>query len=110
MAIRDRLEAVGYDVFSAEGGEEALHFFEEEKEDFDLVVLDLLMPQPDGAEVFRRLKHLGISSRIPILFLTVMGLEPEIQSLVSQGAHYLQKYDAPKNLVAKVAELLSLDR
>ncbi len=68
----------GYDVVSARDGEEALQRFDEQ--DFDLVVLDVMMPRLDGLEVCRRLRA---RSAVPIIMLTakseeidkVLGLE-----------------------------------
>lgn len=104
MALRDRLEAAGYEVYSAEGGEEAIALVQQM--DFDLITLDLLMPYPNGFVVFGRLKELSVLSRTPILILTVVGLEPQIQSLLAQGAHYLRKLEAPRTLVSKIRELI----
>jgi DNA-binding response OmpR family regulator len=68
----------GYDVVPASDGHEALERFEEDE--FDLVVLDVMMPRLDGLEVCRRLRA---SSAVPIIMLTakaeeidkVLGLE-----------------------------------
>ncbi len=72
------LEKDGYDVVVASNGSEALARFKEHT--FDLVVLDVMMPQVDGLEVCRRLRA---SSSVPIIMLTakseeidkVLGLE-----------------------------------
>ncbi len=69
----------GYDVVEAADGPEALLRFDES--DFDLVVLDVMMPKLDGLEVCRRLRARG--SSVPIIMLTakseeidkVLGLE-----------------------------------
>ena len=105
MGIRDRLEHAGYEVDSAEGGDEALQMLQEME--FDLVILDLLMPRPNGFDVFEELKVRSVASRIPILILTVVGLEPRVQALIAAGAHYLQKHHAPQELVPRVRELLN---
>jgi DNA-binding response OmpR family regulator len=68
----------GYDVVPASDGHEALERFEEDE--FDLVVLDVMMPRLDGLEVCRRLRA---RSAVPIIMLTakaeeidkVLGLE-----------------------------------
>ncbi len=68
----------GYDVVRASSGAEALERFAES--DFDLVVLDVMMPSVDGLEVCRRMRA---SSSVPIIMLTakteeidkVLGLE-----------------------------------
>ncbi|MFN8494249.1 MAG: response regulator [Caldilineaceae bacterium] len=104
MGFRDLLENAGYAFHSVAGGAEALQLAQEQN--FALIILDLLMPRPNGFEVFRRLKELSVASRTPILILTVVGLEPQVQNLLQQGAHYLSKQRAPRGLVAKVRELI----
>lgn len=104
MGLRDRLEAAGYEVYSADGGYEAIALVQ--KMEFDLITLDLLMPQPNGFAVFQRFKELSILSRTPILILTVVGLEPQVQALLAQGASHLQKLGAPRLLVPKIRELI----
>ena len=53
--IEGLLEDEGYDVQTAASGEEALHILE--REDFEIVVTDLVMPGIDGAELVRRVKE-----------------------------------------------------
>src|ERR671937_1738092 len=72
------LEKEGYEVVPALDGQEALTSFEEGQ--FDLVVLDIMLPKVDGLEVCRRLRA---QSSVPIIMLTarddeldkVLGLE-----------------------------------
>ena len=72
------LQRDGYDVVQASDGREALTRFSEQQ--FDLVVLDVMMPRMDGLEVCRRLRA---QSSVPIIMLTakseeidkVLGLE-----------------------------------
>jgi CheY-like chemotaxis protein len=104
MGLRDRLEAAGYEVHSAEGGKKAIEIVQQMA--FDLIVLDLLMPRPNGFEVFKCLKELSVKSRTPVLILTVVGLEPQVQELITDGAHHLQKREAPRKLVPKIKELI----
>jgi DNA-binding response OmpR family regulator/GGDEF domain-containing protein len=53
--VEGLLEDEGYEVQTAASGEEALHLFE--REDFDVVLTDLVMPGIDGAELLRRIKE-----------------------------------------------------
>jgi two-component system, OmpR family, response regulator len=72
------LQKEGYDVVPATDGEQALESFD--REHFDLVVLDVMLPKVDGLEVCRRLRA---RSAVPIIMLTakteeidkVLGLE-----------------------------------
>ena len=73
------LQRDGYEVVQASDGPEALARFSEQQ--FDLVVLDLMLPRIDGLEVCKRLRAKG--STVPIIMLTakseeidkVLGLE-----------------------------------
>ena len=73
------LQRDGYEVVAASDGNEALARFNEQQ--FDLVVLDLMLPRMDGLEVCKRLRAKG--STVPIIMLTakseeidkVLGLE-----------------------------------
>src|SRR4051794_24783110 len=60
----------GYEVISAQDGQEALQRFAEQR--FDLVVLDLMLPKLDGIEVCRRMRS---HSQVPIIMLTAKGDE-----------------------------------
>lgn len=104
MLVRELLERSGYEVESVATGEEAITRAQETH--FDLIILDLLMPQPNGFDIFKRLKELCVTSRTPILILTVLGLESKIQALLQDGAHYLKKDEARVQLVSKVKEMI----
>ena len=66
--VRSILEAERWDVLEAKNGVEALHIAEEEQP--DLVVLDVMMPEMNGFEAYRRLRGGVLTSRIPIIMLT----------------------------------------
>ena len=52
--LEDLLQQEGYDVSTASGGEEALHLLE--RESFDVILTDLVMPGMDGSELVQRIK------------------------------------------------------
>lgn len=72
----------GYDVLTASSGEAALAAVVQYHP--DLVLLDIMIPEPDGFTVCRRLKQDSATSRIPIIFMS--GLEPSATEI---GARYL---------------------
>jgi len=63
---RDMLRGLGYEVSVADGGEQALSIFRERGAEFDLVLLDLIMPGMNGSEVLAELKQLDPSVRVLI--------------------------------------------
>ena len=68
------LSKEGFDVFSAFDGEEALAKIR--KENFDFIILDLMLPGLQGMEICRILRNDPITKNIPIIMLTAKGEEP----------------------------------
>lgn len=93
----------GYEVTEARSGREALALAQERK--FDLVVLDVMLPDLDGLEVTRRMRADGID--VPVLFLTARG---EVQDLVAGlgagGDDYVAKPFSLAEVVARSKALL----
>ena len=82
------LEQEGYRVTHAETGSEALASFESDS--FDLVVLDLMLPDSYGIDVCRRIRE--TSEQLPILILTALGEEQHrINGLQAGADDYLAK-------------------
>jgi two-component system OmpR family response regulator len=72
---------------------------------FDLVLLDVMLPDLDGIEVCRRLRQSG--SRLPILMLTARGEEADRVMGLELGADdYLSKPFSPRELLARIRALL----
>ena len=72
----------GIDLFRAENGRIALDMYREEK-DFDIIILDLKMPEMDGIQVFNRIRE--ENKKVPILAVTAFGLEEEKQKCEAIG-------------------------
>src|SRR5688572_632128 len=69
------LESVGFQVFTAANGDEALAIFEQRPEGIDLVLLDLAMPGKSGEEVLQELRRLDAAVRVLILSAHVDGAD-----------------------------------
>jgi DNA-binding response OmpR family regulator len=95
------LEDEGYTVATANSGREALEAFE--KENPDLVTLDILMPDMDGIQVLRQMKEKRPS--IPIIMLTAYDYRDDFSVWVSDA--YVVKSSDLTNLKATVKQLLS---
>ncbi len=105
-AIRDAvaayLERAGYWVTPAADGQEAVDAFGQHQ--FDLVILDLMLPKIPGEKVCRIIRD---SSDIPIIMLTAKGeVEDRIVGLELGADDYLVKPFSPRELVARVRALL----
>ena len=97
-----RLQLAGYNVVSAEDGEEALEKFHDEEP--DLVVLDVMLPKMDGFAVCRRLRA---ESCVPIIFLSALESISERVAGLDLGADdYLPKPFSPKELEARISTIL----
>lgn len=101
-AIFSYLEKMGFRVFGAETGEEALAIFEREKIAF--VILDLMLPDLSGEEICARLRK---ESRVPILMLTAKALEEDLLKGLRLGADdYMTKPFSLKELYARMEAIL----
>ena len=96
------LRNAGYDVKVAHSGGAALSQFESARP--GLIVLDLMLPDMDGIEVCRRIRH---SSDVPILMLTARDEDVDkIVGLEVGADDYLTKPFNPRELVARVKSIL----
>jgi heavy metal response regulator len=101
--IKRGLEEEHYAVDVAYDGEEALDWVA--MVDYDLIVLDVLLPKKDGVEVCRELRAQG--NKVPILMLTARdAIEDRVQGLDSGADDYLVKPFAFQELLARIRALL----
>ena len=90
-------------LLTASTGEDALRI--REKEQPDMIVLDVMMPDMDGFAVLRAIRR---TSRVPILMLTARGeAEDRIEGLEIGADDYLAKPFLPKELLLRVNAILS---
>lgn len=99
--LRFNLEKEGYLVCAAKDGAEALERVE--KEQPDLVVLDLMLPGMDGLEVCRRIRLIPKYQQIPIIMLTAKGeVIDKVLGLELGADDYMTKPFSPRELVARI--------
>lgn len=97
------LREQAYAVDTAASGEEAL--YQVDINEYDLIVLDVMIPPPDGFEVCRRLRKAG--KRMPILMLTARDAVEDRVSGLDRGADdYLTKPFEFRELLARLRALL----
>jgi DNA-binding response OmpR family regulator len=106
QGLRFNLEAEGHSVHVTAEGEEALELLLKQKEDFDALVLDVMLPGKDGFTVARELRQ--AQNYIPLLMLTARSRpEDVLQGFESGADDYLPK---PFDLAILLARLESLLR
>ena len=102
-SLRRTLGLEGYEVQLAADGREALAALAAAAP--DAIVLDVLMPEPDGLEVCRRLRALG--DRTPVLMLTARAaVADRVQGLDAGADDYLVKPFALEELLARLRAIL----
>ena len=101
-AVKLALEAEGWQVEEAAGGEEALESFEQRPS--DVVLIDIMLPDIDGFEVCRAIRR---NSDVPIVMVTARDDTHDVVAGLEAGADdYLTKPFAPKELSARIRALL----
>lgn len=107
VTIAELLRAVGYRVLEAVDGIEALELWE--REDPELILLDVVMPRLNGWETLQKLKSRGC--RRPVLMLTGLGhVEDRVKGLAAGADDYLPKPCDIRELIARVQALLRRSR
>jgi DNA-binding response OmpR family regulator len=102
-----KLKEQGFDVESAEDGEEGLQKIAANQP--ELILLDLIMPVKDGFDVLESLGKQELTTKIPILVFSTLGQEDDVQKALKLGARgYTNKsfYDLDQ-LLKKIFEITS---
>ena len=98
--LKYNLEQEGFEVLVSSNGKDALAKI---SQDPDLIVLDIMMPEMDGFELYKKIKSGKEFHDIPIIFLTAKsGETDEIKGLDLGASDYIQKPISPKKLVARI--------
>jgi two-component system OmpR family response regulator len=106
-AVAASLVFLGFQVTTAETGTEALRLARQGR--FDLVVLDVMLPDTDGFEVVQRLRRDG--SRVPVIFLTAKDTQADkVAGLTLGGDDYLTKPFGLEELAARIRSVLRRTR
>ncbi|GAB4522208.1 MAG: hypothetical protein Fur0018_03650 [Anaerolineales bacterium] len=96
----------GFEVIGAEGGWEGLDIMRREQP--DLVLLDLMMPEMDGWEVFQQMKADEILRNIPIIVITAKAqtIDRVLGLHIAKVDDYISKPFSPSELIASVERVL----
>lgn len=109
FVTRDNLEINGFEVVHCTSGSEAAAVIERDDFDFDLSLLDVMLPGIDGFELAQRIRERDRD--IPILFLTAKSLkEDRLQGLRLGGDDYITKPFSIEELILKIEVFLRRNR
>lgn len=102
--LQASLERRGHSVVVANDGREALELMA--RCDFDVIVLDWLMPYVDGLEVLRRIRASVKHRQVKVVMLSTLAQDADIVEGTQAGAdHYLTKPFNPNELYSIIADL-----
>ena len=100
--LSDYAKKEGYTVMIANDGKEALSLFS--RNTFDLVLLDVMMPEMDGFQVCREIRK---TSSVPIIMVTARGEDFERIMGLDMGADdYIVKPSSPGEVMARIRAIL----
>jgi CheY-like chemotaxis protein len=99
------LKELGYTVLTARSGKEALDLYRSNRDDLDLVALDMIMPEKSGKVTYEELKK--INPDIKVLLVSGYSLNKQVEELISQGCNgFIQKPFDIIELSQKLREIL----
>jgi two-component system response regulator VicR len=104
--IRLILEREGFKVEGAIGGRDGLRALHENPP--DLLLLDLMMPDVDGGEVFRQMKADDVLKNVPVIAVTAKAqpIDRVLYLHIARMDDFITKPFSPKDLVASVARVM----
>lgn len=105
--VRLILARKGFDVTGAPGGQEGLHIIERLKP--SLVLLDLMMPDMDGWEVYQRMKANSATKHIPVIVVTAkaQSIDKMLGLHIAKVDDYITKPFGPAELLNSIEKVLA---
>jgi two-component system cell cycle sensor histidine kinase/response regulator CckA len=104
-ASQEVLEMLGYTVIPARGGREALELYRTHRDNIDIVILDLIMPDMGGGETYNQLKELN--PKVKVLLSSGYGIDGQASQILERGCDgFLQKPFEMGELSQRIREIL----
>ncbi len=102
---RRLLKELGYKVFIAKNGKSALKIFSACHDGIDLVILDIVMPEMDGKEIYAKMKQ--IKSDLYVLLASGYSIDWQARKMIEDGCHdFIQKPFKFHELSGKIRKIL----
>lgn len=109
LHLLERIMMRQHDVTSAFNGWAALEHIERER--FDLVMLDIMMPGIDGFEVLRRIRELYTPDKLPVILVSALAQDEDVVAGLERGANdYITKPIQPQLVLARANIQINLKR
>ena len=103
------LQKIGFNTLRATNSAEACQLYEDKKEDIDIVVLDMIMPDETGASTYKRLKKLNPDIRV--LITSGMEKNGNVDEILNDGQNgFIQKPFKFAELTKNIDTVLSLEK
>ncbi len=105
--LKALLRKKGFEIVTADGGSKALEMINSNKP--DLILLDAMMPSPDGFEVCRQLRQNSKTKLLPIIMVTALQSEEDEEKALTAGADdFLSKPINTFELYSRIRSLLRI--
>lgn len=99
------IESLGYEVWTAKNGKEAIEICKKNMDKIDMVMLDIIMPGMDGGETYDKLK--AINPDIKVLLSSGYGINSQATEILNCGCNdFIQKPFDIKTLSNKIRNIL----
>ena len=101
------LKKLGYSVVEAASGRKAIESYKENKDQVDLVILDMIMPEISGSEAYDKMKE--INPEVKVLLSSGYSIEGQASEILNRGCNgFIQKPFSLKNLSEKISEIIAI--
>ena len=99
------LKKLGYEVIVARNGKEAIEYYEPKRDEIDMVILDMIMPDMSGGDVYDRLKE--INPHAKVLLSSGYSIEGQAADILKRGCDgFIQKPFSLQALSIRIKEVL----
>jgi PAS domain S-box-containing protein len=102
------LQIFGYNVIEAQSGREAIEVYRKNKDHIDLIILDVIMPEMGGSEVYDTIKE--VDPNVKVLLSSGYSIDGQAAEMLEQGCDgFIKKPFNMEDLSKKLSKILSRD-
>ena len=101
-----KLKGSGFEVEVASDGGQCLSKIKEKK--FDLIILDIVLPQMDGWEILKQIKEIKEMKDLPVIILSNLSQRAEVEKGLKMGAikYLIKAHYTPSEVVEEIKKIL----